>query len=1044
MIAGAWSQSAADLPSGWAPGQLAVLIEVVPAFVLQLPPVPDGWMPQGATPLTQVAGMAWTWLRVSTRALRAGDTGPVAPQGAAGWSGRVVVDENGAPGVRVTLGAARVSVRDGASGVVVGAVSQDVNPAGSGVSWLPGRAVVSPTSWWGPSMWVTVGEATEGTAGAATVPGLGIEFLPPVGPRPPVLTAPGAGEEINAAADTDFSWQHQPARSGGRQGGWSWRISSAFGWLYWSASSSSLTGTETLNPGDATRVTLPAGSLDNLGTARSWTARTQEALDGLLSPWAAERQVTPVTPPILNVTVVTAHGDLSPTIIGSATITRPSSTVTASHWQIRDTAGAVVWDSGVLGGAGLTRDAPASTPWVNGASVTAWGRVQQTGGAWSAWSSSAPFVVSWTAPATPVVNAGTRYTPWAEQARNYVVNPSAGTAGAAVTVVTNLWSDPLPNGVGLGNGQARWSGTIGQVSVSMDGEWVRAEAVSASTDKSIMRSSNWGLNGLPIAGSTLYRLSFELQRKAGLADVIFRRWEYNAAGTLVVNDANVWLDTDAATGRRYAEFTSHADAAFIVIALSSGGGNLEVGDWWRVRRTMLAVPILAPGVFVGGGVSNDPDLSGVWAGAVHQSSTFVQGVGVPGVIPGGNAVAIRSTRWAKNGTHSLRIIPNNPSNGDSYIEASVPDVGTLRSGARAIGTLHMQGAQGAAGQHARARRIVAFVPEVRGPQAANTAGDTEHDFTWSGAGGHNIVRFYNGAARGQGEVWWDALGIFDPAYTGSWFDGSNLPAGLDPALWRVRWFGAPGNSFSVLESRQVVPPTSDAGTDITIDGLIPGAEVTVWSSVDDGLTWELVESFTAVSSSALLSDPLLSHGQPMRWSAIQHQIVDGVRLPSERGVSDPVVPTSRAGILTSALAPASRWVRVHVRTADPNVWPRPSGVHQLLREKYALVLRGTERGRRGALILRADDEAQRAMLHELTQCGDPLLLMMPPEADWAQTSIAPGERVTIRVVSEHSEPRIAQLPWQAREVPVVWVEARTPAVGEAPSQAPVTHPIIHL
>ncbi|WP_156366595.1 hypothetical protein [Microbacterium sp. No. 7] len=957
----------------------------------------------------------------------------------------MLVDTGGAPSIRVTTGSARVTVRDGASGVVVGVTTQNVNPAGSAVSWLSGRATVTPTAWWGPSMWVTVGEATSSTAGSATVPGLGIEFLPPVGPRPPVLTAPGAGEEINASAPNDFSWMHQSSRAGGKQGGWSWRISSSSGWLYWSQAAGALTSSETQNAGAAGTFPLPGGSLDNLGVGRVWQVRTQESIDGLWSPWSVERAVTPVTPPILSLTVASPHGDLSPTITGTPTISRPASVVVASHWQIRDTSGAIIWDSGVLAGQGVVHDVPASTPWVNGASVTAWGRVQQTGGAWSAWSSSAPFVVSWTPPPTPAVSAGTRYTSWVEEARNFAVNPSFGTAGAPVGVVTNLWSDPLPNGVGLANGQARWSQNTAGVPVSIDSGWARAQAdTSGISDAIIFRASNWAVNGLPIATNTLYRLSFELERASGLPDAVASRWEYDAGGGIVVNDATMTLQTDPGSGRRFVEFTSHASAATVAFVLRRAATPWQAGDWYRIRRTMLAVPILSPGTFVGGGVSTDPDLTGVWAGTAHQSSTLVQGVSVPGVISGGNAVAVRSTRWAKNGTHSVRIIPNNPSDGDSYIEASVPAVGTLRSAARAVGALHLEGAQGAPGQHARARRILAGWPEVRGTQAANTAGDTDHDFTWSGAGGHNIVRFYNGAARGQGEVWWDALGIFDPAYTGGWFDGSNLPAGLDPALWRVRWLGTPHNSMSVLESREVAPPVSNVGTDVMIDNLTPGNAVVVWSSTDDGLTWNLVESFTATTGSALLTDPLVASGKPMRWSAIQYQIIDGMRLPSERGVSDAYVPTTYSGIVTSAYSPATRWIEAVIRNADPNVWPRLTAAHHLLNNKYALVLRGQEKARQGRFILVARDDAEREALHELLQGTDPLILQMPPEFTWSYTALKPGERVTVRVVSEHSEPRIKQEAWEPREIPVEWVEARTPAVGEAPPGTPITHPIIHL
>lgn len=643
MLAGAWGSSIAPLPAGWAAGQLAVLIEVVPAFAFQLPSAPDGWTPQAATPVSQVAGIAWTWLRVSRRVLATGDTAPPAPADTQGWSGRILVDQGGAPSIRVTTGAARVSIREGGSGAVVGITGQPTDPAGSGVSWLSGRAVINPTSWWGPSLYVSVGTTDEGTAGSASVPGLGIEFLPPVGPRSPNLLAPAAGDEINASATTDWVWQHVAARAGGRQGGWSWRITSPTGWLYWSVATGSLTATPTVNPGADSSFQLPPGALSNLGTPRSWTVQTIEALDGLVSPWAPERTVTPVAPPSLTVTVSSPPGDLSPTITGVPVITRPSSTVIASQWQVRDTGGTVIWDSGVIGGATVIHNVPANLPWVNGASYTAWGRVQQTGGAWSAWTSSAPFVVTWTPPATPVV---------------------------------------------------------------------------------------------------------------------------------------------------------------------------------------VAVP-----------------------------------------VPG--------------------------------------------------------------------------------------------------------------------------------------------------------------------------------GAQVTITELAAGADYTLWSSTDDGLTWSYVHSGVAPTSGIVkLVDPLVIRG-PMRWSVIQYVDMDGVHLPSERGVSDAITPTSDEVVIASALAPATTWLTGCVTAVESVSWPRLSAVHQLLGPSpYAYVARGPERARRGGFTVHASTRAEAEALHALLQSGDPLVFIWPAERTReGMCDFSPGERVTIRITSEHREDRLLLSLLQDREIPVTWVETKTPEIGEAPAQAPVTHPV---
>ena len=74
----------------------------------------------------------------------------------------------------------------------------------------------------------------------------------------------------------------------------------------------------------------------------------------------------------------------------AALLLGPGATVASAN-DPGSPAGGTVWDSGVVGGPGVVRDVPGDTPWVSDSSYTAWGRVQQTGGAWSAWASWADF-----------------------------------------------------------------------------------------------------------------------------------------------------------------------------------------------------------------------------------------------------------------------------------------------------------------------------------------------------------------------------------------------------------------------------------------------------------------------------------------------------------------------------------------------------------------------------------------------------------------------------------------------------------------------------
>ncbi|WP_454301093.1 hypothetical protein [Salana multivorans] len=199
---------------------LALLVEVVPQAGGGLPGVPEGWSPQAAAPMNVNALGVKPWLRVSTRVLRTGDPAPAAPSGVSGWWGRVLVDDTGASGVQVVTGAARVTVPEGGVGVVAGVTGTDTDPAGEGVDWLPGRAqVTSRVFLYYFTSYVTLGEVeTAGTAGSSQVQGLGVVFLPPVGPRPPRADGTRGGGRGQCGGDHAVVVAAPPVQ-GGRQPG---------------------------------------------------------------------------------------------------------------------------------------------------------------------------------------------------------------------------------------------------------------------------------------------------------------------------------------------------------------------------------------------------------------------------------------------------------------------------------------------------------------------------------------------------------------------------------------------------------------------------------------------------------------------------------------------------------------------------------------------------------------------------------------------------------------------------------------------------------
>lgn len=435
-----WSANAPSWPSGTRKGDVAVLTSVHDQALGSIVS-PPGWSLAGSW--SSVAWVSMVWARLD----------------GAVWT-QVVTDTSVPPwpGMRVEPGRRQVQVvvyrgtsgvgrsRQGMGEVPVQAhggahvVAAEVAATGAPVASLPGvtrngttgsaqrPAHLGQAAMWAATGWADAG-GTPGTYGTTVDVSrlLALELLPPVGPAAPTIVSPATGNETSAGVDVDYAWRHNPASPGGYQDAYRLRVDRGSGWEYWSASTGNWSASDVVNVSGVEGVTVPAARHTPMAE-HVWQAMTREGLDGQWSPWSDTASHRPVTAPSVNVTAPTGvvSNDLTPTVAWTATT--PRGVQTAVHVRVVDADAGVLYDSGALPTPAKSLTLPV-LEWVNGAPVTALVRVQQTGGSWSPWVTSA-FAVSWSEPATPTVSA----TPRAARDGGVVVDLSGLVAGARVEV----------------------------------------------------------------------------------------------------------------------------------------------------------------------------------------------------------------------------------------------------------------------------------------------------------------------------------------------------------------------------------------------------------------------------------------------------------------------------------------------------------------------------------------------------------------------------------------------------------------------------------
>lgn len=364
---------------------------------------------------------------------------------------------------------------------------------------------------------------------------------------------------------------------------------------------------------------------------------------------------------------------------------------------------------------------------------------------------------------------------------NLATNPSFETGGANVEVRRNIIANPAPV---VGGAPGNWvlnrpaNGTLDVPSIS--GEVRYIATVASGLQEGIVPSEAGG----SVAVGGYYAGSVEVKAAGTLIG--------RAATAMVYNNAVLaqlinftwtgnWqkLDIPAST----ASTTTNMARIYVYIP------SQQASDVAWIRKPIITqVPtanISAPAYF-DGGFSPDSDLLPSWTGATGASASILTGKTVP-TISATNAVTIQSSKWAKYGSKSVRIIPTGAS-GPSYAVLSIGANTGIRG--TFLLSLHRDTAQ----PDRSAFNGVAYWNPVPQPQSTKWLGSGDNDirvYGDPGPSGSTIILRHDGIV-GDPDLYVDGFMQVVGNYTGQYHNG-------DSTDWI--WNGAPNASTSTGPGR---------------------------------------------------------------------------------------------------------------------------------------------------------------------------------------------------------------------------------------------------
>lgn len=358
---------------------------------------------------------------------------------------------------------------------------------------------------------------------------------------------------------------------------------------------------------------------------------------------------------------------------------------------------------------------------------------------------------------------------------NLFSNPSFEVGGPVTVVRRNLLTNPAPASA------SSWSATgssinyaAGEITVTTSGATANEGVIAnTSTDATAQPNVSGGIWVQAPAGTPLY---------------VQTRANGNATGAVTTN----FVATGVYQFVKAENASSATGAAAHLLMVRTQTAQVVT---FKVKQAILDLaPVVGPYFDGGFQLNPDVDFSTRWMGTANASASELTGISIPGLSQA-NCIAVRSSRWAKHGSYSMRLIPTTVlSTSYVYFGYSAP--------ATVIATCHLEAPlTGPMAPYARAVRLDGgAVPQV---QAPNLAGDFDLRVFQPASVTSGALIFGCGGIIGSGDVWWDAAGVFAGEYSGPWTAGSlEWPASLDDLayLWYANRSGlTPASSYSLSD-----------------------------------------------------------------------------------------------------------------------------------------------------------------------------------------------------------------------------------------------------
>lgn len=394
--------------------------------------------------------------------------------------------------------------------------------------------------------------------------------------------------------------------------------------------------------------------------------------------------------------------------------------------------------------------------------------------------------------------------------RNLYPNPGSETAGALLTLRTNLATNPSP---------------------------------------SATAQQGWGTNGWGTGGVGTYDFINGAGRDGGYAGV--QSWSTIATGggasnffgrtannDIAVTAGNtysfgIWMKTNQDTPNAAITVT-FMDSGGLTVGSIVQGANTQAtsGQWLNLIRENVVAPAGAVRVQMAGRITNlaglangltltvddalvelgtqlnGPSFDGStpaagdyvysWSGTANGSPALQKAYAVVSAVAL-NSNLIQSTDWSANGTKSLRVQPGQTATTDTA--ASLKGY-TLKNGTYTLmATCRVKAAQTGSLDSNRARRIMLYYTGVgpsSSPAAPNAVGvyPLRVTFTVTDAAQYQDMRLYSGAAANGGDIWWDNIMLVEGDYQGDYINPSVTPL--------CRWDGTANASSSVGYPPQLI------------------------------------------------------------------------------------------------------------------------------------------------------------------------------------------------------------------------------------------------